>query len=107
MEKIEYRVRPVTRYVVTRYHEAADGRTGGSEVKGEYDNHDMAYEVAYALAKHEHDQLGYPPGDERIKYPEPKFGHGLTVTECADMAAVREAIGGDLYTPSAQRAASR
>jgi hypothetical protein len=67
--KVEYRVRPVTRYVVTRWHESDEGRTGGSESKGEYDSFEMAYEVAYALAKDEHDRLGYPPGDERVRYP--------------------------------------
>lgn len=68
--KIEYRVRPVTRYVVTRFHEDAAGKTGGSSVKGEYDNADMAYEVGYALCKEEHERLGLPPSDERIQYPQ-------------------------------------
>ena len=68
--KVEYRVRPVTRYVVTRYHESESGRTGGVETKGEYDNADVAYQVAYALAKQEHETLGYPVGDERIIYPQ-------------------------------------
>lgn len=67
--KIEYRVRPVTRYVVTRYHETDEGRTGGSETKGEYDNFDVAYEVGYALCKAEHEALGYPPDDMRVQYP--------------------------------------
>lgn len=70
--KVEYRIRPVTRYVVTRYHE--QGLHGqyvgaGSEQKGEFDNADTAYAVGYALAKHEHEQLGWPVGDERITYP--------------------------------------
>lgn len=68
--KIEYRVRPVTRYVVTRFHEDAEGKTGGSSVKGEYDNADMAYEVGYALCKEEHERLNLPPADERIRYPQ-------------------------------------
>lgn len=67
--KLEYRVRPVTRYVVTRYEESASGRSGGSSQCGEYDNADIAHEVAYALCKQEHDRLGLPPGDERIQYP--------------------------------------
>lgn len=72
MDKIEYRVRPVTRYVVTRFHsESGEGRGGcGSSVMGEYDNQQMAYEVGYALCKAEHDRLGFPPGDERITYPQ-------------------------------------
>jgi hypothetical protein len=66
--KTEYKVRTVTRYVVTRYHEG-DGCVG-SDTKGEFDNGQVAYQVAYALAKEEHQRLGYPPGDMRIIYPE-------------------------------------
>jgi hypothetical protein len=71
MKTVEYRVRPVTRYVVTRFVGERDEAVGacGSETRGEFDNIDVAYEVGYALAKAEHEQLGYPPGDERIKYP--------------------------------------
>lgn len=65
---IEYRVRPVTRYIVTR-HEA--GTHGGScSVLGEWDNQVVAQEVGYALCKAEHERLGYAPGDMRIKYPD-------------------------------------
>ena len=67
MEKIEYRVRPVMRYVVTRYSKGSN--SVGSEVRGEYDNERVAYEVGYALCKAEHERLGWPPGDERIQYP--------------------------------------
>ena len=67
--KIEYRVRPVTRYVVTRYYEYAAGTGGGVETLGEYDNQELAYQVGYALAKQEHARIGWPLGDERIKYP--------------------------------------
>lgn len=67
MEKIEYRVRPVTRYIVTRYEE--DGRGAGSDPKGEFDNYETAYAVGYALCKEEHDRLGWPLDDERIQYP--------------------------------------
>lgn len=70
--KVEYRVRAVTRYIVTRYFEG--DRSGpfvgsGSEFKGEFDSERIAYEVGYALAKEEHQRLGYPIGDERIQYP--------------------------------------
>jgi hypothetical protein len=68
--KIEYKVRPITRYVVTRYEQSDCGRVGGSVNKGEYDNGEIAYEVAYALCKSDHESSGYPIGDERIKYPE-------------------------------------
>lgn len=71
MQLIEYRVRPVTRYIVTRYERSASaqGQLGGSVSLGEYDNGDTAYAVAYALCKAEHEHLGYPIGDERIQYP--------------------------------------
>lgn len=68
-EKIEYRVRMVPRYIVTRYHESESGVTGGSETRGQYDNDEVAYEVAYALCSAEHARLGWPLGDERIQYP--------------------------------------
>ena len=66
---IEYKVRPVTRYVVTRYE--SRGRAGGSEQHGEFDNADTAFAVAYALCRAEHERLGWPVGDERIQYPQP------------------------------------
>ena len=57
----EYRVRPVVRYVVTRYchpyeTESAQGRIevpGGSEVIGEFQNEGRASEVAEAMTKAE------------------------------------------------------
>lgn len=71
-EKIEYRVRMVPRYIVTRYHEFEGGRAAcGSETRGQYDNADVAYEVATALCKAEHERLGWDLGDERIQYPLP------------------------------------
>jgi hypothetical protein len=76
--KVEYRVREIKRYIVTRYHEGEGGLTGGTEQKGEYANADVAYEVGYALAKAEHQQLGWPVGDERITYPtKPLIGRDL------------------------------
>jgi hypothetical protein len=70
---IEYKVRPVTRYVITRFETSgpdANGRgSGGCETKGEYETEAVAHEVAYALCRQEHDRLGFPPGDERIQYP--------------------------------------
>ena len=71
--QVEYRVRPVTRYIVTRFHQ--DELSGGVETKGEFDSPVVAYEVGYALAKEEHQRLGYPIADERIQYPKsPLFG---------------------------------
>lgn len=69
--KIEYRVRPVTRFIVTRWQgdEAGHCQQASQTVGNDYSNADTAYEVAYALCKAEHDRLGYPPGDERVQYP--------------------------------------
>ena len=50
---IEYRVRPVTRFIVTRFHQADNGRSEGSEAFGEYGNELRAYEVMMALARSE------------------------------------------------------
>lgn len=77
MEKIEYRVRPVTRYIVTRSDEVMneDGTGhGGCQSLGEFDNATTAYAVGYACCKAEHERLGYAPGDERIRYPEAPAG---------------------------------
>jgi len=70
--KIEYRVRPVVRFIVTRCWREDDGprQGGGSSQHGEFDNVQTAYEVGYSLCRAEHDRLGWPPGDERIIYPE-------------------------------------
>lgn len=73
MSKIEYRVRPVTRYVVTK-HEKLDNGSGSLRTLGMYDNPDMAQEVAYALCQADHERLGYPPGDMRIIYPQSPTG---------------------------------
>ena len=72
MKTIEYRVRPVTRYVVTRFEgfPAPLESKGSCTTKGEFENHATAYSVAYALCKEEHERLGYPAGDERIQYPD-------------------------------------
>lgn len=49
--KVEYRVRPVTRYIVTRYHE--EDRGAGVETIGEYPNPHTANRVAKSLAESE------------------------------------------------------
>ena len=66
---IEYKVRPVTRYVVTRYE--GNGSVGTCEQRGEFDNVETAHAVAYALCRAEHERLGWSVGDERIQYPQP------------------------------------
>ena len=73
--KIEYRVRPVTRYVVTRWQSGerhgSQMTCGSSETRGEFDNERSAYEVAYALCKHEHNASGELPGSMNFIYPRP------------------------------------
>jgi hypothetical protein len=71
---IEYRIKPVTRYVITRFEAATDNadgtESGGScEQRGEYANADTAYDVAYALCKLEHDKASAPVGSMDFIYP--------------------------------------
>ena len=67
MEKVEYRVRPVTRFIVTKYEE--EGAAQSVQTMGEYDNQFVAQEVAYALCKADHERRGWAPGDPRMVYP--------------------------------------
>jgi hypothetical protein len=71
--KIEYRIRPVTRYIVTRWEDAnAEDNHNvacARQIGGEYANEETAYEVGYALCNAEHQRLGWELSDERIKYP--------------------------------------
>lgn len=68
---IEYRARPVTRYVVTRYEHRSDenGDSGACCERGNFSSPYVAHEVAHALAKDERERLGWLPGDERIQFP--------------------------------------
>ena len=66
---IEYRVKAVTRYIVTRF-ESRENDSGGVRSLGEFPTYQQAYEVGYALAKSEHEQHGWPVGDMRMRYPE-------------------------------------
>ena len=66
--KVEYKVVPITRYVVTRFEENENG--SACTERGKYDNPEMAWEVAYALCKMDHERMGYPEDDERIQYPQ-------------------------------------
>ena len=55
-KKIEYRVRPVQRYVITRYEEESRegyGSNAGSEPLGEFDNWERAIDIAQRLASSE------------------------------------------------------
>jgi hypothetical protein len=80
-ELIEYRVRPVTRFIVTRYERNDKMGSVGGCGRGEYDNYDTAFEVAYALAKADHERKGWPLDDERIQYPQHDELGGATPDE--------------------------
>ena len=70
-ELIEYRVKPVTRFIVTRFEKREGGVCSmGSVGRGEFDSADTAYEVAYAMAKLDHERKGWPLDDARIQYPQ-------------------------------------
>lgn len=66
--KVEYRVKKREVHFITRYVEI--GKSSSVNQMGEFSDPNMAYEVAYAMAKLEHQKLGWQPGDERIVYPE-------------------------------------
>jgi hypothetical protein len=66
---VEYRVRPVTRYMVTRWF--SEGVAGGVEPRGVFENAETAHAVAYALCKAEHDAAGTAPDDPNFVYPKP------------------------------------
>lgn len=72
-KNVEFRVREIKRYIVTKYERDVQNHptrvAAASSVNGEYENFDTAYAVAYALAKTEHERLGYPIDDMRIQYP--------------------------------------
>lgn len=64
MSTIEYRVRPVTRFSVTRYEETDSGESVG--VMGEFDNEVLAVNAAGAFAFQE-TQLAQP-ADKIIRH---------------------------------------
>lgn len=94
--RVEYRVVPTGRFTVTRYEETA--KSGASITKGEYQNYDTAFEVAYALCKAEHERLGYPPGDERVQYPKRPTVGGAVVRGKYELhsADFRQRVAGEI-----------
>lgn len=60
MRTIEYRVRPVTRYVVTRFENDTDTGSGAIETLGEFDNEGYAQRVKAALERHDPDAEPLP-----------------------------------------------
>nr|WP_041296556.1 hypothetical protein [Janthinobacterium sp. Marseille] len=69
--KIEYKVRKVTKFIVTRFEENDSGTAGSSTQHGEFDNEEIAMAVGGALAKADQDRLNIPQGDTRIMFPSP------------------------------------
>lgn len=65
---IEYRVKRVERYIVTRSEQSEDG-SGSVVQRGFYEGPQVAYEVAYALCKAEHERSGEEPGSMNFIYP--------------------------------------
>lgn len=82
--KIEYRVKAIERYIVTRYEEDNAGNSSVVE-RGTYTSPHIAHEVAYALCAQDHEQLGFGPGDERVKYPvHPLPAHRASIKDICD-----------------------
>ena len=61
---VEYRVRPVTRYIVTRFEDGA-----GSTQIGEYPSADVAHSVGHALCDAERINAGEPLDSPAFVYP--------------------------------------
>ncbi len=69
--KVEYQVKELTRYTVTRWYSEAGptGDGGGCIGYGEFDNANQAYEVATSMASNECLVNGWAIDDERMKFP--------------------------------------
>lgn len=67
MAKVEYKVRKIERFIVTRY--TTDGRIGTSTQHGIFDSEPIALAVGYALCKAEHDISGEPIDSMNFIYP--------------------------------------
>ncbi len=75
---IEYRVKRVERFIVTR-HEDTGTTVATRQIGKEFDHFETAFEVATALARAEQERLGLPPGDGGVIFPnaENDFARGL------------------------------
>lgn len=76
-KNVEFRVKEIKRYIVTQHSHfvsrSGDETCGENRMIGEYGNYEVAYSVGYALAKAEHERLGYAPDDLRIQYPKTDY----------------------------------
>lgn len=68
--KVEYKVRAVTRFILTRY-EDSETSAGISSQRGEYDNAEVAYQVGYAMCRLEHEKSGEELDSMNFIYPSP------------------------------------
>lgn len=65
---IEYRVKRVERFIVTRHED--HGSTGSTRQIGkEFDNFETAYEVGTALARSDQERLCILPGEYGVIFP--------------------------------------
>ena len=78
LKAVEFRIKPVLRFVVTRCEtwnlpegsKSAQPDDRRVAEQGTFDNPDQAWTVAYALCKQYHELIGWPMADPRITYPE-------------------------------------
>lgn len=70
IDVVEYKVRRVERFVVTRFVRTRAG-TSGSAALGEFPAWDTAYSVGTALAEQERQMRGLVLDDPRIQFPGP------------------------------------
>lgn len=67
MKVIEYKVRPVTRYIVTRFED--EDNLGSSTSCGEFDQEEAALRVGFALARNDLDHYGFG-GKAKVSFPD-------------------------------------
>lgn len=93
---IEYRVKRVERFIVTRHED--HGSTGSTRQIGkEFDHFETAYEVATALARAEQERLGLPPGDGGVIFPSAALEDARGFTRPLETYhSSNDQIGGDL-----------
>lgn len=66
---IEYRVRPKTRYIITRFERSKDGTEKSEPKEGQFKSEEKALATAQALARDERERLGWEIGDPRMVFP--------------------------------------
>lgn len=98
-QMIQYKVKPITRYIVTRFERSGQSGTAVTE-RGQFDSYDTAYDVAYAMCKLEHDMAGTGPDDADFQYPRHKSDEGATPCQESLLDAQKvEALAFDMEIP--------